>query len=499
MGKPIRELFYGLIPDSELNSDIIIEDIVLNSKHAKTGDLFVVLPGQRTHGIHFVQDAINRGAVAILSSVHIDMPRVEVPVLRVDNPRICLAHIASRLYDVPAHDLHVTGITGTNGKTTVVYLLRHILSNAGTDPAYWSTPWTNSGVKQFRPAMTTPDPPELHRFFAQAKSVKKEHVVMEVSSHAIALNRIGTVNFDCAIVTNITPDHLDFHGTFQTYVATKRRLVEMLSPGAACILNLDDPNVRSFADATKGTVVTYGFHPDADVRAINPRYSNDGIFFQLVLSSGLIPLDEEPPLSHSVHVPLQGPHNIQNVLGAIAAAIWHGVSLPTIVSSLKTFAAPVRRLETQKIGPYTIINDVAMNLGSYEAVLSTLSSVQHENLVIVNAIRGNRGVEVNRDIATMLARWEGHLHFAPLIISVSRSHVKQLAVDYNVRPEELDAFVSECTCTGLPFELFEELDNALSHAIERLGNQGTLVLLGTFGMDFANDIVAELLKTRMEV
>jgi UDP-N-acetylmuramoyl-L-alanyl-D-glutamate--2,6-diaminopimelate ligase len=466
-----------------------IRGLVLNSREAVAGDLFCAVQGEHTHGIRYWPDAEARGAVGLLVDADTPVPRGARGVRAVD-VRTVLAPIAERLYGHPGSRLRLTGVTGTNGKTTTVQMVSQILAYAGFRPAYWSTAWVAGGPKPFRPTMTTPDAPRLQGFLREAVDHGATDAVLEVSSHGVVLNRLGGLRFHAGVATNITPDHLDFHGTFDAYRAAKERFIAELPPEAVAVLNADDPVIRTFAQATRAQVRFFGWGAAHDAGAVDVDPTPVTTRFRLVLA------DRAEPMP--VTLPVPGRHNVLNALAAILVARHYGIAVEAAVEALGRFVPPVRRLEPFVVGPYTVINDVAMNRASYETVLASMDDLERP-LVVVNAIRGNRGVDVNREIAAVLATWDRRLHFAPVIVSTSDPQVSRLPVDYRVRPEELEAFLSTAEAMGLAVSCHRDLVPAIAEGVERLKPGGVLLLLGTFGMDDGPELAVRLLSDRLHI
>jgi UDP-N-acetylmuramoyl-L-alanyl-D-glutamate--2,6-diaminopimelate ligase len=466
-----------------------IGGITLNSRAAGPLDLFCALPGQHTHGLRHWPEARRRGAVALMVDDEAVVPPDAVG-LRAREPRAVLPELAARLYGHPAARLRLTGVTGTNGKTTTVHMIQHILSRAGLNPAYWSTAWVHGGGPSFRPHMTTPEAPELQRFLAEARDRGATDAVIEVSSHGVVLNRLGGLSFQAGVATNITPDHLDFHGSFDAYRRAKERFIASLGPDAAAVLNAEDPVVSRFGNHTAAHVRRFGWGKGHDAGAVDVATDAVSSRFGLVL--------RDDGLSRTVHLPVPGRHNILNALAAILVARHYGIPADIAADALADFVPPVRRLEPFVVGPYTVINDVAMNQASYETVLSAMADLNRP-LVVINALRGNRGVEVNRDIAHTLGRWNRRLQFQPLIATTSDPQVEALPVDYRVREEERDAFLAAARDAGLAVSCHRDLRSAVAEGVDRLPPGGVLLLLGTFGMDDGPALAAQLLSERVGV
>ncbi|MCY0880006.1 MAG: Mur ligase family protein [Firmicutes bacterium] len=492
MGVLLGQLFDG-IPCWGLTSahrSLMVSDIANDSRRVKPGTLFVAVPGQHGHGLDYVRDAVKQGAVAVLAPWGSARARfIEtrgLVWLEVEDPQAVLAELSARVYGHPARELSLIGITGTNGKTTTVYMLAHILAQTGHAVAFWSTNSVEGIPAPYRPSMTTPDPPRLHQFLREARNHGAHHAILEVSSHALALGRIAGLSLDTAAITNISPDHLDFHGSFDAYRQAKARILSYVKPGGTAFLNGDDPAVRELADGAPCSIRFFGVTSPADSRARRVILREQGSRWEWI--AGDVPRG-------TVELPVPGQHNVMNALAALGMALTLGVHPEGAVDALRTFRPAARRLEIREVGSYTLVSDVAMNPASYDAVLATVGSWGRP-LVIVHAVRGNRGTAVNAAIADVLARWDAQLHFAPVIATLSASYLRQLAEDYAVRPEESAAFMGRARELRLSVDLYEELPEALEAAVGRLETHGVLLLLGTFGLDEALAAAERTLRDR---
>ena len=475
-------------------SGVSVSGIATDSRQVRPGDLFVAVPGDHAHGMQFLAGAVAAGACALIAPPVAAWPAA-VPGLRHPSPERVLADVAARLYDRPADQVRVFGVTGTNGKTTTALLTAWLLRVAGGRAvAHWTTTEVDDGGPAFRPIWTTPPAHRLQRFLREALDAGRRDAVIEVSSHAIVQDRAAGIPFTAGIATNVTPDHLDFHGSFAAYVSAKRAFVAGLGRDAAAILNADDATVRGFAAATAARPILYGFAPDAAVRATDLVAAPRGSRFTLGVAPALAGAGEA--LRVAVDLPLIGRHNVSNALAAVAAALWAGVPHDAIAGALASFPTPPRRLEPQLVGPYTVVNDVAMNEASYETVLRTAAELAFPQMVVVHAIRGQRGPEINARIGRTLAAWNTRLRFAPLIVSLSRGRLRRYPVNYGVAAEELAAFVEAAETGAMRVEIHDELEDAIADAVARLQPGGLLLLLGTFGMDDGPAIAVQALQAK---
>ena len=472
-----------------------VRGIATDSRRVEAGDLFVALGGEHTHGARFIQEALHRGAVGVVSDPSATALLEGVPGLLHNDPLSILPRLALRLYGDPASHLTIHGVTGTNGKTTTALLIATILEASGIKVAHWTTTDVSSGGRHFRPKWTTPHAHDIQRFFYEAHHEGAEHAVLEVSSHGVAQGRITGIPFATGVVTNVTPDHLDFHGDFAHYVAVKESFVRSLPPTSFAVLNADDPVTRTFARSTRAEVILSGVGPDADVTARDVVLTPTDAHFKVVVRRD--GLGAPAGSAFPVRLPLVGRHNISNALMAFAASLSAGADPHEASRALATTPPPPRRLERQTIGPYTILNDVAMNEASYDTVLATVAELGFRSHVIVHAVRGQRGTDVNARIVRILARWDETLHFAPLITSLSRDTLAASPVDQTVGDDELEAVLSEAERCHLAVHLHDELREAITEAVSRLEPGGLLVLLGTFGMDDGPAMAAEALARRL--
>jgi len=469
----------GDIPGTRQGSwdGVTVQGIATDSRRVVAGDLFVAHPGAHTDGRLFIHHAAARGAVACLVS-HPAPEEMPLPSLTVDDALGALPDVAARLFRHPARRLVIAGVTGTNGKTTTALLTAHLLRSAGMRVAFWTTTQVSLGSADFRPKWTTPHAHDLQRLLAEAADEGATHAVLEVSSHGIAQERIRHIPFAAAMVTNVTPDHLDFHGDFERYVATKRRFIETLPPSGRAVLNADDAVVRGFAKSSHAPVVLTGCSRQADLRAVYIRQSPKGAAFRIRGAIGDIKAADLP-----VHLALAGMHNVQNALLAAGTALSLGVPAHLLPAALGRFSPPPRRLERHAVGPFSVLNDVAMNEASYDTVMRTLAAAGVSRPVVVHAVRGQRGTQVNARVGHILGRWNRRLPFAPLLVTLSEDTLGSYPVDYSVEPEELEATLRAAQAEGLSAEVYPTLEGAIEAAVARVRPGGWLVLLGTFGMD----------------
>ncbi len=364
--------------------DVAIAGLALDSRQVRRGFLFAALQGARQDGETYVADAIQRGAVAILSA-H-ELSRREVCTIRVPDARAAIAHLAVVFNGTPAARLRVVGITGTNGKTTTAYLVHALFASARLTPGLIGTIEYRVGARTIPAARTTPDAVQLQALLAQMVQAGCQSAVMEVSSHALDQQRVAGMDFDAAVFTNLTRDHLDYHQTMEQYFAAKARLFRTLGGGqkrATAILNRDDPWTAALRPlvAPAAAVVTYGLQPGADVCAEDLVLSDVGSTFRLVSPWG----------QAAVRSCLLGAHNVSNLLAAAAVAGVSGIGLDPIVAGLGHAPYVPGRLEgvpTQT--GFAVFVDYAHTDDALANVLRTLRTVTRRRLLVVFGCGGDR-------------------------------------------------------------------------------------------------------------
>lgn len=379
MSMRLSELLQGLPGQAHHFREADIHDITCDSRHVQPGTLFVAVPGTRKDGTAFADEAIRRGAVAIVAEKPV--PGCPVPVFVVPQARAALADLAARFHGHPTSRLNVVGVTGTNGKTTTTFLVRSILEAAGQKVGLLGTIQHAVGSRVLPSDNTTPGADTLQRYFAEMARAGCGAAAIEVSSHALDQGRVRGVRFAAAIFTNLTRDHLDYHPTFEHYRDAKGKLFEMLSSRAVAALNADDPVSEHYASRTPARVVTYGLKRPADVTASVELVTFHGT--RLVLRAG----GEEVRL----HTRLIGTHNAYNILGAAACAWGMGYDLEVIKAGVENLASVPGRLEPVDAGQdFAVLVDYAHTDDALRNVLGCLRPLVRGRLLVVFGCGGDR-------------------------------------------------------------------------------------------------------------
>jgi UDP-N-acetylmuramoyl-L-alanyl-D-glutamate--2,6-diaminopimelate ligase len=355
-----------------------VRGIKHDSRRCEPGDLFVAVAGASSDGADHIRDAVARGAVAVLAERPLT---ASVPVVMTKDALLALSTIARALYDDPSASLKVVGVTGTNGKTTCTYLVEAMLHEDGAKPAVLGTV-NFRGPGGILPAThTTPMADDMMRLCRWAVETGASHLVLEVSSHALAMHRADGVHFDVAAFTNLTQDHLDYHGDFAHYEAAKRRLFTDLAPRAS-VINADDPRGRALADSLKGKqVLRFSKQAGADIAALSFESKRAGIAAEVQTPLGIL----------NVTSPLLGEHNLENLLLAIGCGVALGLSADTIVAALrKAQGAPGRLERVESPDDVLVFVDYAHTDDALRRVLSAARKITSGRLIALFGAGGDR-------------------------------------------------------------------------------------------------------------
>jgi len=357
--------------------DVEIGDLAHDTRGVTDGTLFFCVPGAVRDGHDLAAEAVAAGAVALVVERPVD---VVVPQLVVESARASMAVAADAFFGSPTERLRVAGVTGTNGKTTTTFVLRSILETAGcATGAVGTVEWLVGGVARPSPH-TTPEAIELQRLFREMLDAGDEAVVLEASSHGSHFRRLDRVRFDALVFTNLTQEHLDLHGSMEEYFQAKRRLFVGIAPPPAAV-NVGDPYGRRLAEELAGThrapLVTYGLRPEAEVRADGLELGPRGASFT---AAGL-----------RLETSLLGVFNVENVLGAVAAALLLDLDEDAIAEGVRRMTGVPGRFEAIDEGqPFAVVVDYAHKPDALAAVLEAARSLGEGRLTVVFGAGGDR-------------------------------------------------------------------------------------------------------------
>jgi UDP-N-acetylmuramoyl-L-alanyl-D-glutamate--2,6-diaminopimelate ligase len=422
------ELIKGFpFPYHLTNGDAEVSGLVADSRLVQPGYLFIAVAGGSTDGHSFIPAALERGAVAIVGSR--EMRDLTVPYLWVKDSRRSLPHLAAGFYGLPARKLTMIGVTGTDGKTTTTNLIYQILLAARVRTGMISTINAVIGDQVLDTGfhVTTPDAPDVQRYLAQMVANGASHAVLEVTSHGLAQYRADACEFDVAVITNITHEHLDYHGSYEAYRSAKARLFESLgstlpkphgNPRRA-ILNRDDTSFDYLSNVTTGSVLSYGFHEHAEIRPVQIESEGEGVSF-VVRGLG-----REFP----VHCQLVGDFNILNCLAAISATVFTlDIPIGAAQAGVASLAGVSGRMEKIELGQdFIAVVDFAHTPNALEKALRTARQFSTGRLIAIFGAAGLRDRQKRRMMA------ETSNGFADLTILTAE----------DPRTEELDDILSE--------------------------------------------------------
>lgn len=362
-----------------------VTGLCFDSRKVKPGDVYFCLPGLTYDGHDFIEDAIEKGAIVIVHSRDLKEKRPGAIYIRVEDVNAAMNQAARLFYQKPSDKMRMYGVTGTNGKSTVANIIRSIL-NTEMPVGYIGTIAIDYGDVHLQPDLTTPDALFLQQKLSDMTVAGMKACALEVSSHGLCQGRVDGINFDCAVFTNFTYDHLDFHGTMENYFEAKTRLFkERVKPEGVCILNVDDPKYEELRSLSRARVITYGIHKEADYRAIDIQMTSSSSHFDLVYHGKI----------YSVMTNLVAQYNIYNLLAAIAALHETGMKLEDILPACAHIPQVQGRLEQIDEGQdFHVIVDFAHTPDGMEQMMQFGRSITGENgdLIAVFGSAGKRDI-----------------------------------------------------------------------------------------------------------
>ena len=442
------------------NLDIDIKGIAYDSRQVKPGYLFVCISGFKTDGHLFIEQALKNGAKAILIEKTIDI--IDATVIRSSNNRKAMALLASNFYGQPSHKMRIIGITGTNGKTTTTHLIKAILEEAGMKTGLIGTLYARVADKTMDFGHTTPEAPEVESFMEICRKNNAQYVLMEVSSHALDLYRVSCIDFNIAVFTNLTQDHLDYHSNMQEYQVAKLKLFEMISPGKNnyTVVNTDDTYAGNFIQASKVPVITYGLNDNSDIKAENVQIDLKGSKFKLCFHG----------VNFNINMKLIGMFSVYNALAAIAIALKEGISPEIIKKALeKVNGVPGRFEQVDEGQNFTLVVDYAHTPDGLENILRTGRELTSHRLITVFGCGGDRDRGKRPLMGEVAARYSDFC----------------IVTSDNPRSEDPEAIINDII-PGLDqvkdsrYAIISDRREAINHAVH-LARPGDLVIIAGKG------------------
>lgn len=397
----VRALLHA-VPDAAVVSgdpDTPVGGVTHDSRNLQPGDVFVAVPGLQRDGLEFVPQALASGAAAIVAERPPD-DRPGVPVILVQNARSALADLAAAFYEHPSQHLPVVGVTGTDGKTSTTHLISAILEAHGLRTGWLTTVNTKIGTDVRPNAVdhTTPEAPVVQRTLADMISAGVEVAILETSSHALELDRVRGVAYRVGVFTNLSPEHINFHGTFEAYRAAKRKLFERLPSDGLAVLNADDPSSSAMRAATRARVLTFAIETSAaDLCAQDIRLAPSGTTFTCV--------DRVRAERVSVASRLVGRFNVANWLAAYGAAKYFGAGMEDLVRAAADQSPVPGRMNLVDAGqPFAVVVDFAHTPQALDKALDTVRSLigPDRRVLLAFGLAGGRD-HANRPVMGALA------------------------------------------------------------------------------------------------
>lgn len=436
-----------------------VSGISYDSRQTKPGDLFICIPGFKTDGHRFADQAIENGALVVVAEKKLDVPE-GVTLLLTSDTRKALPLLAANFYGEPSRDLRVIGVTGTNGKTTTTHLIKAILEEAGKKTGIIGTLYAQIDELKIEMGHTTPESLDIEAFMSMVRARHGQYVVMEVSSHALDLGRVEHIDFDGAVFTNLTQDHLDYHQTMDQYEESKLKLFKgMAEDGKYAVINGDDPYAADFIRAAGDNYHTYAIKHPADVKAVNLKTDLKGSRFQVVA-------DQE----FAVKVNQIGLFNVYNTLAAISIALYEGIDPLTIQSALEKVEGVAGRFEQVDCGQdFTVVVDYAHTPDGLENILKTGRQLTKNRLITVFGCGGDRDRTKRPLMGKIAAKYSDFC----------------IVTSDNPRGEEPEAIIDDIV-PGLNeikdsrYARIADRRDAIEHAI-RLARKGDLIIIAGKG------------------
>lgn len=464
----LAELLTGALVIGD--AETVLTGIQNHSRKVGPGDLFVctpAIPGFLEDRHPFAADAVRAGAVALVIEREPPAP-VAVPMIRVRDARYAMAVFAAHLYGCPSTELKLIGVTGTNGKTTTSCLLEAILSGNGYRTGQMGNLGTKIGTELLESDLNTQEPTSLQKNLRLMRDLSADYCVMEVSSQGIDTGRVVGCDFRTAVFTNLTQDHLDYHGSMEAYREAKGLLFARLGNAEHAgsgkqkfaVLNADDPASAYFRKLTTAQTFTYGFGAEADFRAVDVAMTAEGTSFRAITPFG----------QEAFRIRLLGRFNVYNALAAIAAAALEGIPLASIRKSLESVSDVNGRMELVREGqPFAVLVDYAHSPDGLESALSTIREFASGRIITVFGCGGNRDRSKRPVMGAIAAR------FSDRVIVTSDNPRKEDPLQIM---RDIEAGIAEAGGSPEGHELAADRREAIGKAVRAAGPNDIVIIAG---------------------
>lgn len=446
----LKDIEYTIVKG---NVDVDIRGICYDSRKSKEGSMFVAIKGFKSDGADYICDAVERGAVAVLVDSEISIDK-DITVIKVENTRKSLAKIASNYYGDPSKQLFLIGVTGTNGKTSVTYMIKSILESQNNKVGLIGTIQNMIGDKVYPTERTTPESLDLQRYLRLMADEGVKYVVMEVSSHSLALNRVDECDFDIAVFTNLTQDHLDFHKTMEDYANAKSKLFRMAK--TACVINIDDDYSSLIIENSNAKVVTYGIKDYAYIMAKDIKNGIKGVKYTVQIED----------IKSDISLKIPGLFSVYNSLAAIAVAFILGIPLQTVRMALKDVKIKGRFEVLDIDAPYNVVIDYAHTPDGLENLMKAFDEYDTGRKILLFGCGGDRDKGKRPKMGEVAGR------YADFVIITSD----------NPRSEDPMEIISEIEAgiknTKCPYKIVENRREAIKYALSIAKDNDIVILAG---------------------
>ena len=448
--------------------NIVVDKLAQDSRKVVPNTMFFCIEGVTVDGHHFAKKAKELGANVFVASKPIKEQVGDSPVIYVKDVTRVMTLFANHFYGYPSESLNMIGVTGTNGKTTVTHMVDYLLEELGKPTALIGTMYRKIGEERFETRNTTPEILTVHETLQKVKEIGGDTCIMEVSSHALQLGRVWGIDYNVAVFTNLTHEHLDLHKTMENYAHAKSLLFSQLGNHSkngklrVAILNRDQECFEQFVYSTSAEIISYGFTEEADIRATEIESNGAMTTFVVTVNGEKFP----------VMIPMIGLFNVYNVLAAFGVAMVNGIPLPKAIEKIAKFPGVGGRMQLiQKGQPFQVIIDFAHTPDGLENVLSTLEEVKMNRVItIMGHSGGNRDSSMRPELGK---------------IAFEKSDYVILTAD-NPRQEPLEKIYSEIVSgrnnKNTPYECVDDRKQAIERALE-IAQEGDILLFAGKGVE----------------
>ena len=450
----LKEILKNITYFTKSNIDNInIVQLVHNSTAVGKNSLFIALQGYKTNGNLYINDAIDSGAVAILS----DEKNIncEVPVIEVDDARKCMSKISSNFYSYDPSKMNLIGVTGTNGKTSICHIISNILTNMKINNFTIGTLGLITSKGILKTNFTTPESNQIHKYLKVMKGNGIKTGVMEVSSHSLELSRVDDIEFDVGVFSNLAPEHLDFHKNMDSYFQSKLKLFKKLNSNQNAIINIDDKYSNEIIKHTKSRIIKYSLNQNTDICIKEYSCNSNGIIAKINIYKN----------EYNIKTNLIGKYNLLNLLASIGACLAMGFVESDIIKSINKIKSIPGRLEMIKLNRNKkIYFDYAHTPDAYENVLSTLKSISTKKIITLFGCGGDRDKSKRAKMASVAEKFSNFT----------------IVTSDNPRNENLLKINSEIILgfKNKNFKIINNRKNAIKEAINMMTENDILVILG---------------------